>query len=157
MGQVDYTDYDTRLAAYVVLTEERDGARHLLLALWNGSDVPRWTLPGGGAELHENVAQTAVREVHEETGYDVEVGEVLWVSTSVVPARRRFAATKRPMKAVRVVLAGEVVGGALRAEVGGSTDEARWVRLDEVASLPHVSLVDEVLAHLAGRGPADRA
>ena len=145
---MDYTDYDTRLAVYVVLTEDRAEGRHLLLALWNGPDQRRWTLPGGGAELHESIEETAVREVREETGYDVEVGGVLWVSTSVVPARRRFARTDRPMKAVRVVLEGRVVGGSLRDEVGGSTDEARWLRLDEVAARPHVSLVDEVLAHL---------
>ncbi len=154
MGWMEYTDYDTRLAAYVVLTEQRDEGLHLLLALWNGADEPRWTLPGGGAELHESIQETAVREVHEETGYDVEVGGVLWVSTSVVPARRRFAPTSRPMKAVRVVLEGRVVGGALRHEVGGSTDEARWMPVEEVACAPHVSLVDEVLAHLARHPPA---
>ncbi|QVT81819.1 Putative 8-oxo-dGTP diphosphatase 3 [Nocardioides aquaticus] len=80
----DYTEYDTRLAAYVLLTEDRPGGRRVLLALWNEGDRPQWTLPGGGAELHEGVEQTAVREVREETGYDVVLGDVLWVSSYVI-------------------------------------------------------------------------
>jgi len=144
----DYTEYDTRLAAYVLLTEERPGGTRVLLALWNEGDRPQWTLPGGGAELHEGVEQTAVREVQEETGYDVELGDVLWVSSYVIPPGRRHRATRRSMKAVRVVFAGQVTGGRLRDEVGGSTDTARWVLLGDVPALPHVSLVEEALAHL---------
>lgn len=46
------------------------------------------------------------------------------------------------MKAVRVVYEARVVGGELTREVDGSTDEARWIPLSEVADLPRVSLVD---------------
>ncbi len=145
---LDYTDYDTRLAAYVLLTEDRPGGRRVLLALWNEAERPQWTLPGGGAHLHETVEQTAVREVHEETGYDVALGPVLWVSTYVIAPERRHRATTRPMKAVRVVYEGQVTGGRLRDEVGGSTDTARWVLVTDVPALPHVSLVEEALAHL---------
>ncbi len=144
----DYTDYDTRLAVYVLLTEDRPGGRRVLLALWNDGERRQWTLPGGGAELHESVEQTAVREVREETGYDVVLGDVLWVSTYVIPPERRHRDTDRPMKAVRVVFDGRVTGGRLRDEVGGSTDTARWVLVTDVPSLPHVSLVEEALAHL---------
>ncbi len=143
---MEFTDYDTRLAAYAVLTDDRD---RLLLALWNEATRPAWTLPGGGAELEETVEETAVREVREETGYDVELGDVLWVSSHVIPPERRHLVTGRPLKAVRVVLAGRVVGGELRDEIGGTTDTARWIPRGEVAGLPHVSLVDETLAHLA--------
>ncbi len=145
---MDYSEYDTRLAAYVLLVEERPGGPRVLLALWNEGDRPSWTLPGGGAELPESVEETARREVMEETGYDVRLGRVAWVSSHVVEARRRFRDTDRPMKAVRVVFEGEVTGGRLRDEVGGSTDEARWIPLADVSALPHVSLVDEALAHL---------
>ncbi len=148
---MEYTEYDTRLAAYVVLVEDRPGGPRILLALWNEGSVPSWTLPGGGVEIEESLPDAAVREVREETGYAAVVDDVAWVSTRVVAAAQRFVPTSRPMRAVRVIYRGRVTGGRLRDEVGGSTDTARWVPLDEVADLPHVSLVDEALVHLGAR------
>ena len=145
---VEFYDYDTRLAAYALITEDRPGGPCVLLALWNEAEQPRWTLPGGGAELEETVEETAVREVAEETGYAVALGDLLWVSSHVIPVERRIRATDRPMKAVRVVFAATVVGGHLRDEVGGTTDTARWIPVADVADLPHVSLVEEALARL---------
>jgi 8-oxo-dGTP pyrophosphatase MutT (NUDIX family) len=37
------------------------------------TDNDLWALPGGGHEIGESIAETVVREVKEETGYDVEV------------------------------------------------------------------------------------
>jgi 8-oxo-dGTP diphosphatase len=142
-----YTDYDTRLAAYAVIVDEQE---RLLLALWNEGGERRWTLPGGGVELSESVEEAAVREVREETGYDVRLGALLAVDTYVLPGSRRHSGSGRPLKAVRVVFAAEIVGGELTHEVEGSTDEARWVPLTEVSSLPRVSLVDLAL-RLLGR------
>jgi 8-oxo-dGTP pyrophosphatase MutT (NUDIX family) len=39
-----------------------------------------WSLPGGRASLFEFSKDTLIREMQEETGMDVEVGEMLWVS-----------------------------------------------------------------------------
>jgi 8-oxo-dGTP diphosphatase len=66
---VDYRSYDTRLAAYAVVVDDRG---QILLALWNEGPEPRWTMPGGGVELEETPQQATVRELREETGYDVE-------------------------------------------------------------------------------------
>ncbi len=139
---MEYTDYDTRLAAYAVIVDERD---RVLLALWNEPEVGRWTMPGGGVELHENVEEAVVRELREETGYDVAPGRVLGVDTHVVPVERRWVRTGRPMRSVRVVFEAEVVGGELTHEVDGTTDEARWVALADVPALDRVSLVDASL------------
>jgi 8-oxo-dGTP diphosphatase len=61
------------------------------------------------------------------------------------------------MKSVRVIYDARIVGGELRDEVDGTTDEARWIPLGEVASLPRVSLVDAALALLPARRHATRA
>jgi 8-oxo-dGTP diphosphatase len=132
-----HTEYDTRLGSYAVIVDERD---RLLLALWN--EAGRWTLPGGGVELHESVEEAAVREVREETGYDVELGRLLGVHTHVVPPEERTTRRDRFYKGVRVIFEAEILGGDLRHEVDGTTDEARWFPLSEIADLPRVDLVD---------------
>ena len=39
-----------------------------------------WSLPGGRASLFEFSKDTLIREMQEETGMDIAVGEMLWVS-----------------------------------------------------------------------------
>jgi 8-oxo-dGTP diphosphatase len=148
-----YTDYDTRLAAYAVIVASEGAAdspgaagERILLALWNEGAEKRWTLPGGGVELHESPEEGVVREVKEETGYDVELTGLLGIETDVFSEEERARGAGsyggRSLKAVRVFYSARIVGGALTAEVGGTTDEARWWPVAEVDDLPRVSMVD---------------
>lgn len=139
---MDFRDYDTRLAAYAVIVDERD---RILLALFNGGDELAWTMPGGGVELEETPEEGAVRELKEETGYDVRLGRLLGIDSYVVPPERRIRPSDRPMKAARVVYAAEIVGGELTFEIDGTTDEARWIPLAEVADLPRAGIVDTAI------------
>jgi 8-oxo-dGTP diphosphatase len=148
-----HTDYDTRLGAYAVVVDERE---RVLLALWNEADEPLWTLPGGGVELEETVEEGAVREVREETGYEVELGRLVGVDTIVVPPEDRTVERRRWFKGIRVVFEATVVGGDLRHEVDGTTDEARWIPLAEVPDLARVELVDVGLRLRAAAGDAER-
>ncbi len=144
-AQPHYTEYDTRLAAYAVIVRTTHGTEEVLLALWNEASERRWTLPGGGIDLHERVEDGVVREVREETGYDVELVDLVGVDTHVFDAGQRLARSiegARPLKAVRVIYTARVIGGELTPEEDGTTDEARWFPLAEVASLPRVSTVD---------------
>ena len=128
---MEFTDYDTRLAAYAVVL---DDAGRILLSWWNGEGrwEPGWTLPGGGIEFAEGVEEGVVREVFEETGLHIEVGAPMFVNTVT---RDVSPLTDRPFRHVRIVYAGRVVGGELgTTEVGGSTDRAGWVPLAEAAA-----------------------
>lgn len=136
------TQHDTRLAVYAVIVDEQD---RLLLALWNEGPTPRWTMPGGGVELDKSCEEAAIREVREETGYEVTLGALLGINTVVIPAAARFAGARLPMKGVRVLYAAVITGGRLTNEVDGTTDEARWFPLEEVANLDRVGLVDVAL------------
>lgn len=138
---------DVRVGAYAVLV---DDAERILLALWNEGDVPAWTVPGGGVEDGETPEQAAVREVREETGYDIELVRLLGEDRFTVPAERRLDGAGRRLLAVRLVYEARIVGGALTHEVGGTTDEAAWIPIAEVAGLERVVLVDVAL-RLAGR------
>ncbi len=140
---MDFRDYDTRLAAYAVVADEHN---RILLALWNDdSPEPRWTLPGGGVELEETVEEAAVREVREETGYDVRLGRLLAVDSYVRAPEDRLQRSDRPLRAVRVLFEARILCGDLTREVGGTTHEARWIPISDVPTLPRVSLVDVAL------------
>ena len=136
-----------RVGAYAVV--ERDGA--VLLARFIGTDPPRWTLPGGGLDHGEDPRDGAVREVEEETGYRVDLRQLL----TVEPFRALVDRPDGPVdqQAICVVYTAEVVGGELRDEVGGSTDTAAWIPLADVPALPRGRLVDIGLA-VAGHLPA---
>lgn len=139
-----FTDYDTRLAAYAIIVDDDD---QVLLTLWNGGMKPAWTLPGGEVELDESPEQGAIRELLEETGFNVELSGLLGIDAYVIPPAERHG-SDRPLKGVRVVYTARVLGGLLRSESepDGSTDEARWFPLADVPDLHRVGLVDVGLA-----------
>lgn len=138
---MNYRDYDTRISSYGVAIDD-DRA---LLALWNESSKPKWTVPGGGLEAEETVEEALIREVEEETGYTVEPGRLLGIHSFWVPPGRRLTPTGRGLKVVRVIYDIVIVGGSLTNELDGSTDEARWIPIVEIPQLPHVDLVDIAL------------
>jgi ADP-ribose pyrophosphatase YjhB (NUDIX family) len=45
------------------------------------ADSGNWTLPGGMQDIGESIPQTAVREVREETGLDVEITGLVGIYT----------------------------------------------------------------------------
>lgn len=143
---LDYTDYDTRLAGYALVRDERG---RVLLSRWVGPDGPQWSIPGGGIEYGESIEQGTVREVLEESGYRVELGRLFAVRTLDVSRQERLHPSGRPMRAVQVFHEAHVTGGELSFEVGGTSDMAGWFGLAEVAALARVSTVDWML-HSAG-------
>jgi len=75
MARIDYIDDPNAPAANSVVPSvtavvEDDQGRILLI---HKTDNNLWALPGGGHDIGESIADTVVREVKEETGYDVEV------------------------------------------------------------------------------------
>ena len=139
-------DHDVRVGAYAVLVDDE---QRILLALWNEGPTPAWTMPGGGVEEGETPERAAVREVREETGYEIELVRLLGEDVFTVPAGTRLDGAPRPLRSVRLIFEARIVGGELTHEVDGTTDEAAWIPVAEVERLERVDLVDAAL-RLAG-------
>lgn len=83
-------DGSTRYASRILLF---DGRGRILLFLDEFPDLPgqaKWITPGGGAEPGETAQETAIRELHEETGLAVaDLGPI--VHTHDFPVNRAAA------------------------------------------------------------------
>lgn len=120
-----------RPAAYAVVVAERAGRRCLLLTSFTDDPVGRWGLPGGGIDPGEDPAVAVVREVWEETGQRVRIGDPLVVSSGHWTGRSR-AGRLEDFHAVRLVYHATCPHPVATVvhDVGGSTEEAEWVPLD---------------------------
>jgi ADP-ribose pyrophosphatase YjhB (NUDIX family) len=120
---------DQRVGAYALVVG--DPGEVLLTRYRTGPDAGLWALPGGGVDFGERPADAIVREVSEETGLDVRVTDLLDVDSDHYEFERRGRRVEA--HPVRILYRVEIVGGTLGVlEIGGSTDEARWWRRDEL-------------------------
>ncbi len=132
---------DMRVAAYAVV--ERRGK--LLLTHWRRGHLHGWTLPGGGLEPGEDPRDAVVREVLEETGLEARVGKLIGVDSRVMVREEVPEGTDPELHTIRIIYRATVKDGPLRNEVGGSSDEARWVSIRDVKGLRTLSLVQAAM------------
>jgi ADP-ribose pyrophosphatase YjhB (NUDIX family) len=64
-----------------VLVEEG----HVLLVKQDITATRHWALPGGRQEVGETLDQCLIRELKEETGLDVAVGDLLYITDRILP------------------------------------------------------------------------
>ncbi len=126
-----------RLAAYAWC--EQDGDVLLCRIADRGPGRGHWTLPGGGLEFGEDPREGVLREVREETGLDVALGDLVGVRSAVLEPAETISGHR--IHAVGILYRATVTGGHLRDEADGSTDLARWVPADAIDGLPTVGLV----------------
>ena len=105
-----------------------DGDRILLV---HRMDNDLWALPGGGHELGETIEDTAVREVKEETGIDVDVTELVGLYTN--PAHVIAYDDGEVRQQFSVCFAARPLGGELVNSA--ESKEVRWVPVEELDEL----------------------
>jgi 8-oxo-dGTP pyrophosphatase MutT (NUDIX family) len=96
-----------------------------------------WALPKGRIDPGETAAETAVREVREETGVEGRLVEKLGDVRYVYTARWEGASGERIFKVVSFFLLKAVRGriGAIDEPMRIEVAEARWLPLDEAPRL----------------------
>lgn len=103
-------------AAGVVLNEKEEV---LLVNTYNDS----WVLPGGEVEIGENLVDGAKREIFEESGIEVEVGEVFCISSNTATYPGYDGVREVPTKVIF-----DFICKATSGEIRGSNEnsESAW-------------------------------
>ena len=102
-----------------------------------------WVLPGGRLEYGETFQECAVRELKEETGLDIAVDKLIFISEAIAPDRSRHI--------VNVYLTAHVTGGVMKLgnePVLAGVDFVPLSELEKVTLYPPVG--KQILENLSG-------
>lgn len=150
MARVDYIDDPNAPQANSVVPSVvaivRDGEGRILMI--HKTDNDKWALPGGGHEIGESIADTVVREVKEETGYDVRVDAITGTYTN--PRHVMAYDDSEVRQQFSIAFSATLVGGKARAS--SESKEVRWLTTDEVDDLDvHPSMRLRISQALSGQ------
>lgn len=115
------------VAASAVVTDEQG---RILLQRRRDNDL--WALPGGGMDMTDSLPGTAVREVKEETGLDVEITGL--VGTYTDPRHVMAYSDGEVRRQFNVCFQARAVGGELA--ISDESTELRFVAPAELDDLP---------------------
>lgn len=126
-----------------VVTDQRE---RIVMVRRRDNDL--WALPGGGMDLGESIVQTAVREVKEETGLDVEVTGLVGIYTN--PHHVMAYDDGEVRQQFSLCFTTRLLGGELAFDTE-STDIA-WIPTDQIARLAmHPSMRLRITHYLDNR------
>jgi len=135
----EWSDRVPRVGVGAVIV--RDGAL-LMVERGRPPRAGEWAIPGGKVRWGEQLEDAVAREVLEETGLIVEVGDLLWSGQTVGP----------DWHFVLLDFEASVVAGELSA--GDDAAAVAWVPLQQIEALPVTSSMLELIAVLRSRSDA---
>src|SRR5919197_2881901 len=120
------------------------------ILLQRRSDNDLWALPGGTMDLGERIAETAVREVKEETGLTVEVTGIVGIYSD--PAHVIAYTDGEVRQEFNICFTAKLLGG--RLSKSEESTELRWVDPRTVGSLPMHESIRLRVKHFLENRPA---
>lgn len=133
VARVDYIDDPNapeinNVVPSVVAVVEDDAGRILLI---HKTDNKLWALPGGAHEKGESIRDTVVREVNEETGYDVEPYTITGIYTN--PQHVIAYDDGEVRQQFSICFAARLIGGNRRTSTESS--EVGWIAPSDLGKL----------------------
>lgn len=114
-------------AASAAVSNERDE-----ILMQRRVDNGLWALPGGTMDLGESIGETAVREVREETGLDVEIDGIVGIYSD---PRHIIEYTNGEIRQqFNICFSARLLGGSLRAS--DESTEVAWILPESIEELP---------------------
>lgn len=134
MARIDYYNDPNAPKANSVVPSVTVGVRddQGRILLIHKIDNDKWALPGGGHDAGESIAETAVREVREETGVDIEITGIVGLYTNPNHVMKYDDGEVRQQ--FSICFRARQIGGSAR-EDGTETKEVRWVPTDQLDNL----------------------
>ena len=139
MARVDYYNDPSAPSANSLVVGSSavltDGEGRILLQ--RRSDSGNWALPGGAMDIGESFAQSAIREVKEETGFDVRIDRIIGIYSD--PAHVFAYDDGEVRQEFSICLACTIVGGTLQV-----SSESTAVEFFPVAVLPDLQMHESI-------------
>lgn len=150
MGRVDYLNDPSAPPANSIVPSVTaivsDHAGRLLMVHRTDNDL--WSIPGGAMDVGESISDAVVREVKEETGFDVRVTGMVGIYTN--PSHVMAYDDGEVRQQFSVCFITELLGGQLRTST--ETSEVQFVNREDLARLNiHPSIQLRIQHFLEGR------
>jgi len=155
MARIDYIDdpnapaINSVVPSVVAVVQNERGE----LLLIHKTDNDKWALPGGGHDPGESISATVVREVKEETGYDVEVETLTGTYTN--PHHVMAYDDGEVRQQFSLAFRARLIGGELRTS--SESDQVAWVPVADLDGLTmHPSMRQRIDDALSAERPVLR-
>lgn len=110
-------------------------------------DSGNWTMPGGTLDFGEDLKSCATREVEEETGYQVEITDIIGTYTN--PGNIIAYSDGEVRQEFTIVFSGTIQNGHL--ELDDESTAYQWIDYQEAADLPMAesqkTRIEDVISH----------
>jgi ADP-ribose pyrophosphatase YjhB (NUDIX family) len=155
MGRVDYyhdpaaPQANSLVVGSSAVVADSDG--RILLPRRSGSG--NWALPGGAMDIGETLGQSAIREVKEETGFDVRIDRIVGIYSD--PGHVFAYDDGEVRQEFSICLACTIIGGSLA--VSSESTAVRFFAPEDISDIQiHESILTRIRDYLSNQPPALR-